>query len=106
MDMSKEELKVMVMLYAAGIDGNINTDEVETMLEKSSPATYAAVKRRIAKMSDMEMLDGIRAASKLYVTTEADRGQLLADIRAVIEADERCAAIEEHLYRNIEKLLR
>ena len=106
MDISKEEFKVMTMLYAASIDGNINTAEVETVLEKSSPATYAAVKKRFAKVSDMEMLDGIRAAKEVYVTTEADRSQLLADIRAVIEADERCAVVEEQLYRTVEKLLR
>ena len=35
MTLNKEEFKVMVMLYAANIDGNIQSDEVRVMLEKT-----------------------------------------------------------------------
>lgn len=29
MELNKEEFKTLVMLYAAGIDGNVHPDEVE-----------------------------------------------------------------------------
>ena len=35
MTLSKEEFKTLLMLYAANIDGNIQSEEVRIMLEKS-----------------------------------------------------------------------
>ena len=35
MKLNKEEFKVMAMLYAANIDGNIQSEEVKIMLEKT-----------------------------------------------------------------------
>ena len=35
MTLNKEEFKTLVMLYAANIDGNIKSEEVKIMLEKS-----------------------------------------------------------------------
>ena len=35
MILGKEEFKVLVMLYAANIDGNIQSEEVKVMLQKS-----------------------------------------------------------------------
>ena len=36
MTLNKDEFKVMVMLYAANIDGNIQSEEEKVMLEKTS----------------------------------------------------------------------
>lgn len=35
--MTKEEFKVLVMLYVANVDGHIHKNEVEQMLEKTDP---------------------------------------------------------------------
>lgn len=36
MELNKEELKMLVMFYAAGIDGNVHPDEVVVMLERGT----------------------------------------------------------------------
>ena len=35
MTLNKQEFKILVMLYAANIDGNVQSEEVKVMLKKS-----------------------------------------------------------------------
>ena len=65
MTLSKQEFKVLVMLYAANIDGNIQSEEVKIMLEKtdfdtvekveklfcSYPTTFLRLKRYVPGLS-------------------------------------------------------
>ena len=56
-------------------------------------------------MSDMEVLACIKENKEKYVSSDADRQQLMDSIRDVIMADRRQAAREGHLLRVISKLL-
>ena len=105
MRLSKQEFKVLVMLYAANIDGNIQSDEVKVMLEKTDFETVEKVEKLFGKMSDMEVLDCIRENKAQYAATEADRLELLHDLCAIIEADEKCTAMEEAMVRVMRRLL-
>ncbi len=105
MTLNKDEFKVMVMLYAANIDGNIQSEEVKVMLEKSDFDTVEKVEKLFAKMSDMEVLECIRENKALYAATEADRMDLIANVCAVIEADEVCSVMEEQMVRAMRRLL-
>ena len=105
MTLNKDEFKVMVMLYAANIDGNIQSDEVKVMLKKSDFDTVEKVEKRFAKMSDMEVLECIRENKALYAATEADRMDLIANVCAVIEADEVCSVMEEQVVRAMRRVL-
>ena len=105
MTLNKDEFKVMVMLYAANIDGNIQSEEVKVMLEKTSFDTVDKVEKLFGKMSDMEVLDCIRENKAQYAASEADRLDLIHDLCAVIEADEKCTAMEEQMVRTMRRLL-
>lgn len=105
MTFSKEEFKTLVMLYAANIDGNIKSEEVKVMLEKSGFATVEKMENLFKKMSDAEVLINIRENKPLYAATEADRLDLLADLCAIIEADEKCTIVEEQMVRAIRRML-
>ena len=105
MILNKDEFKVMVMLYAANIDGDIKSEEVKVMLKKSDFDTVEKVEKLFAKMSDMEVLECIRENKALYAATEADRMDLIANVCAVIEADEVCSVIEEQMVRGLRRLL-
>ena len=85
MTLTKEEFKTLVMLYAANIDGNIQSEEVRVMLEKSGFDTVEKMENLFAKMNDAEALAVIRENKPLHVATEGDRIELLADLCAVIE---------------------
>lgn len=105
MTLTKEEFKTLVMLYAANIDGNIQSEEVRVMLEKSGFDTVEKMENLFAKMNDAEALAVIRENKPLHVATEGDRIELLADLCAVIEADEKCTMMEEQLVKAMRRLL-
>ena len=105
MTLNKEEFKAMVMLYAANIDGNIQSEEVKVMLEKSGFDTVEKLEKMFAKMSDMEVLNCIRENKAQYAVTEADRLDLIHDICTIIEADEKCTVMEETMVNAMRRLL-
>jgi len=105
MTLTKEEFKTLVMLYAANIDGNIQSEEVKVMLKKSNFDTVEKVEKLFSKMSDMEVLECIRENKALYAATEADRMDLIANVCAVIEADEVCSVMEEQMVRGMRRVL-
>lgn len=105
MTLSKDEFKVMVMLYAANIDGNIQSEEVKVMLKKTNFETVDKVESMFDKMNDAEVIECIRENKPLYAASESDRLEILADLCAIIEADEKCTVMEETMVRNIRRLL-
>ena len=105
MTLNKEEFKTLLMLYAANIDCNIKSEEVKVMLEKSGFETVEKMENLFAKMSDAEVLNTIRENKPLYAATEGDRIDILADLCAIIEADEKCTVMEEQMVRAIRRLL-
>lgn len=105
MEITKKEFTVLVMLYAANIDGNIQPEEVHVMLERSDFETVMKLEKLFGKMSDAKVIDCIRENRNRYAATQADKDALLADFRAIIEADEKCTLIEEHLYNAVSKIL-
>jgi uncharacterized tellurite resistance protein B-like protein len=105
MTLSKEEFKTLLMLYAANIDGNIQSEEVRIMLEKSGFDTVNKMEDLFAKMSDAEVLDCIRENKAFYADNEASRLDLIHDLCAIIEADEKCTVIEEQIVKAIRRML-
>ena len=105
MILTKEEFKIMAMLYAANIDGNIQSEEVKVMLQKSNFDTVDKVEKLFDKMSDVEVLDCIRENKAQYAATETDRMDLIADLCAVVEADEKCTTMEEQVVSAMRRLL-
>ena len=105
MTLNKDEFKVIVMLYAANIDGNIQSEEVKVMLQKSDFDTVEKVEKLFAKMSDMEVLNCIRENKALYAANESDRLDLIHDLCAVIEADEKVSVMEEQMVRGMRRVL-
>ena len=86
MTLTKEEFKTLVMLYAANIDGNIQSEEVRVMLEKSGFDTVEKMENLFAKMNDAEALAVIRENKPLNVATEGESIEHRAELCAVIEA--------------------
>lgn len=105
MKLSKEEFKTLVMLYAANIDGNIKSEEVKVMLEKTDFGTVEKVERMFAKMNDAEVLECIRENKTQYAATEADRLDIIHDLCTIIKADEKCTVMEEHMVRRMRRVI-
>jgi len=105
MQLTKQEFKLLVMLYAANIDGNIQPEETKLMLKKSDPDTFESVSKLFAKMNDVQVLDCIRENKTQFAATEADRLELITELVAIIEADEKRTAVEDHLVRTMKKIL-
>ena len=105
MTLNKQEFKTLVMLYAANIDGNVQSEEVKVMLKKSGFDTVEKMEKLFAKMNDAEVLDCIRENKAQYAATETDRLDLIHDLCAIIEADEKISVMEEQMVRGVRRLL-
>lgn len=105
MTLNKEEFKTLLMLYAANIDGNIQSEEVKIMLQKFGFETVEKMQKLFAKMSDLEVLNCIRENKAQYASTEADRLDLIHDLCAIIEADEKCSTMETMMVRAMHRVL-
>lgn len=105
MTLTKEEFKTLLMLYVANIDGNIQSEEVRIMLEKSGFETVEKMEKLFSKMNDAEALECIRENKDFYADTEINRLDLIHDCCAIIEADEKCTMIEEMMVKALGKLL-
>ena len=103
--LNKEEFKTLAMLYAANIDGNIQSEEVKVILQKYGFDTVEKVEGLFDKMSDFEVLQCIRENKAQYIATEEDRLDLLHDLCTVIEADEKLTVMEEQMMRTIRRVL-
>ena len=53
---NKNEFKVLAMLYVANIDGNVHSEEIKTIIEKTGGEAYENVNKMFGKMSDAEVL--------------------------------------------------
>lgn len=102
---TKDEFKVLVMLYAANIDSNIHQDEVDRILEKTDAATYEKVRKMFNKMSDTEILSSIQDNKAQYLADATEKQQLLNDVHSIIASDGRHSAMESHLSRVLKKVL-
>ena len=105
MTLNKEEFKTLVMLYAANIDGNIQSEEVKIMLEKSGFDTVEKMEKLFGKMNDAEVIDCIRENKAQYAASEVDRLDLIHDLCAIIEADEKTTVMEEQMVREMRRVL-
>ena len=105
MTLNKEEFKTLLMLYAANIDGNVQSEEVKIVLQKIGFETVEKMQKLFAKMSDLEVLNCIRENKAQYAATEDDRIEILGDLCAIIEADEKCTIMEEQMIKTIRRLL-
>ena len=105
MILNKEEFKTLVMLYIANIDGVIQSEEVKVILEKSGFDTVEKMENVFDKMNDAETLDCICENKAQFASTEEDRLNLIHDLCAVIEADEKCTVMEEEMVRAMRRLL-
>ena len=104
-NLTKEEFNVLVMLYAAKIDGSVKGDELDVVLEKSHPTAFAEMKKMLRKMSDIEILSCIAEHASKYTATETDRQELFASVHDIFAADGRHSAMENHLMRVLKKIL-
>ena len=105
MTLNKEEFKALLMLYAANIDGNIQSEEVKIMLEKLGFETVDKMQKLFAKMSDADVLACIHENKTQHAATEDDRIEILGDLCAIIEADEKCSTMETMMVRAIRRVM-
>lgn len=105
MKLNKQEFKVLTMLYAANIDGYIQSEEVRVMLEKTDFDTVEKVEKMFAQMNDSEAFDCIMENKAEFASTEEDREAIIQDICAIVMADENLTVTEEHLLRTMRRLL-
>ena len=102
---TKDEFRVLVMLYAASIDSNIHQDEVDEILQKTDDTTYQKMKKAFQNMSDMEILTCIQKNKSQYLADDGERQQLFDDVKSIIAADGYHSAMENHLTRVLKKVL-
>ena len=107
MKLSKESFKLLILFYAANIDGQLHSNELKTIAKKASDQeTFENSLEQFRHMGDTEILDCIREHKTLYAATETDRREILDELLSLIRSDEKQSAMEKRLYATVEKLLK
>ena len=106
MTLNKTQFETILLLYAANIDGQLHADELQIILGKTAPEDYAQTKKMFDKMGDLEILECIGENKNQFASTEAERQQLLAELKKIMGADDCSSSMEVRLYKSIEKILR
>lgn len=105
MTLTKDEFKVLIMLYVSNIDGQIHKDEVEVMLERADAVTFSNVRKLFKKMSDSEIVDCINVNKAKFLVTDDDRHQMMEDLKVIVMADERCSVMERYIFNTLSKII-
>lgn len=106
MTLNKTQFETILLLYAANIDGQLHADELQIILGKTAPEDFAQTKKMFDKMGDWEILECIRENKNQFVATDAERQQLLDELKKMMGADDRNTSMEVRMYKSIEKILR
>lgn len=104
-ELTKEEFLLLVMLYAANIDGKIQPEEWQSIRGKYDAEMIQRMHRQFEKMKDAEILECIEQNKHRLLTSEADRQHLLDELRCIVESDEKSAPMEVYLLNVVEQLL-
>lgn len=104
-ELTKEEFLLLVMLYAANIDGRIQPEEWQSIREKYNTDTIKRVRHQFEKMKDAEILECIEQNKHRLLTSDADRQQLLEELHRIVDADDKSAPVEVYLLNVVEQLL-
>ena len=72
----QEEFMIMLMLYAANIDGKIKPDELKVVLEKFDALKVVEVRQKFNKMNDEEVLN--------YIVNQKDSIHTIINMEAML----------------------
>lgn len=101
----QEEFMIMLMLYAANIDGKIKPDELKVVLEKFDALKVVEVRQKFNKMNDEEVLNYIVNQKDSILDSQEKKSTMMMELRRIIESDGKKLPIEELLLCEMERLL-
>ncbi|MBR3572652.1 MAG: TerB family tellurite resistance protein [Bacteroidales bacterium] len=101
----QEEFMIMLMLYAANIDGKIKPDELKVVLEKFDALKVVEVRQKFNKMNDEEVLNYIVNQKDSILDSQEKKSAMMMELRRIIESDGKKLPIEELLLCEMERLL-
>lgn len=101
----QEEFMIMLMLYAANIDGKIKPDELKVVLEKFDALKVVEVRQKFNKMNDEEVLNFIVNQKDSILDSQEKKSAMMMELRRIIESDGKKLPIEELLLCEMERLL-
>lgn len=101
----QEEFMIMLMLYAANIDGKIKPDELKVVLEKFDALKVVEVRQKFNKMNDEEVLNYIVNQKDSILDSQEKKSAMMMELCRIIESDGKKLPIEELLLCEMERLL-
>lgn len=101
----QEEFMIILMLYAANIDGKIKPDELKVVLEKFDALKVVEVRQKFNKMNDEEVLNYIVNQKDSILDSQEKKSAMMMELRRIIESDGKKLPIEELLLCEMERLL-
>lgn len=104
--LKKDEFMILVLLYAANIDGVVHSEEINLVMQKFGAENVSKVQKMYDKMSDNDILDSIAVNKELYASTRDSKEGLVAELNGIIQSDGTTSVMESQLIRTINKLLK
>ena len=104
-ELNKEDFLLLVMLYAANVDGRIQPEEWCSIREKYDAEAIRRMRCQFGKMKDAEILECIEQNKHHLLPTDADRQQFMEDLHHLVDSDDKKSPVEVYLLNLVEQLL-
>jgi len=100
-----EDFKCYLLTYVAEANFSISEEEKEIIFHHVTPEKYQRIKRFIDGRSDYENLQIITAYKDEFLTTEAEREEVFAEMNMIYKADKHPSVLERNMILALKKLL-
>lgn len=100
-----KEFVVFLLIYAAHADVEFHEDEQAFIIAKSSQETFDKMKALFDDMTDIQVLETIRAYKGIYFPTVEQKQELIDAIIELFKADGEYSSMEKTMTLFLDHLL-
>lgn len=103
--LTKKEFIAFLLLFAANIDANINTDEIEYISKHLPKSKFEDLYKLFKDCSDNNCIDLICDYTELYFRTKEEKEALLTEVAVLLILDDKLSAVESHFINVMRNIL-
>lgn len=103
--LSKEELKIYILIFCASVDANATVDEMDLIKSKTTPDIFNKMHASFNAHSEQESIDKIEDAINSHEFTEMELAEFRQEIYRIFLTDSKFHRKEQSLDRILDNIL-
>jgi hypothetical protein len=103
--LTKEELKVYILIFCASVDSDATEDEMNLVKSKTTPDIFNKMLKAFSVHSEKESIDKIEESIHLHEFTEMELAEFRQEIYKLFLTDSKFHRKEQSLDRILDNIL-